>query len=158
MMFPHTCTIYNKYREGREDKWHRTVLHGVLWDNVRGNKARSGAVDNDDSAVIIIPTNGRTGYKPPKKFVALLYANAKRLPQSVQPFSLMFYSLAHHNKTDIWTINAGDIIVFGEIDFVFDDEHRLADLERQYEDVLTITKVDRKIFGTPLDHWEVGAK
>lgn len=158
MMFPHTCTIYNKYREGREDKWHRTVLHGVLWDNVRGINARNGAVDNNDSAVIIIPAIGRTGYKPPKKFAAHLCENAKRLPQAVLPFSRMSFSLTHHNKTDVWTINAGDLIVFGEIDFVFDDEHRLADLERQYDDVLTITKVDRRIFGSHLDHWEVGAK
>ena len=133
-MFPHTCTIYNKYRENREDKWHRTVIHGVLWDNVRGINARSGAVDNDDSAVIIIPSRDRTGYKTPKEFAALT------------------------DKTGKWTVNAGDIIVFGNIDFVFDDEHRLADLERQHDDVLTITKVDRKIFGTPLDHWELGAK
>jgi len=133
-MFPHTCTIYNKYREGREDKWQRTVIEGILWDNVRGINARSGAVDNDDSAVIIIPSRDRTRYKSPKEFAAL------------------------PDKTGKWTVNAGDIIVFGEIDFVFDDENRLADLERQYDDVLTITKVDRKIFGTPLDHWEVGAK
>lgn len=134
MMFPHTCTIYNKYRDGREDKWQRTVLSGILWDNIRGINARNGAVDNADDAVIIIPSRGRTGYQSPKEFAALT------------------------DKTDKWTVNAGDIIVFGEIDFVFDDEHRLADLERQYDDVLTITKVDRKIFGTPLDHWEVGAK
>lgn len=134
MMFPHTCTIYNKYRDAREEKWHRTVIHGVLWDNVRGINARSGAVDNDDSAVIIIPARGRTGYTSPKEFAALT------------------------DKTDAWTINAGDLIVFGEIDFVFDDEHRLADLERQYDDVLTITKVDRRIFGSYLDNWEVGAK
>ena len=133
-MFPHTCTIYNKYRDGREDKWQRTVIAGVLWDNVRGINARSGAVDNDDSAVIIIPSIDRNGYKSPKEFAAL------------------------PDKTGKWTVNAGDIIFFGDIDFVFDDEHRLADLERQYDDVLTITKVDRKIFGTPLDHWEVGAK
>lgn len=134
MLFPHTCTIYNRYREGKEDKWQRTVLSGILWDNVRGINARSGAVNNEDSAVIIIPFRSRTGYETPKAFTALTDKNAA------------------------WTLNVGDIIVLGAIDFEFDDTHRLADLERQYDDVLTITKVDRRIFESDLDHWEVGAK
>jgi len=134
MQFPHSCTVYNRYRDGREDKWQRTVLEGIFWDNVRGLTARTGAVDNDDSALIIIPATRRRGYLPPKAF-----AKAE-------------------NKTDCWTLQPGDKIVFGNIAFEIDEIHRLAELEQSYDDVLTITKVDRRIFGSRLDHWEVGAK
>lgn len=134
MQFPHSCTIYNRYRDGREDKWQRTVLAGIFWDNVRGITARTEAVDNNDSAEIIIPAAHRCGYLPPKVF-----AKAE-------------------NKMGHWTLQPGDKIVFGNVAFEIDETHRLAELEQSYDDVLTITKVDRRIFGSSLDHWEVGAK
>lgn len=134
MLFPHTCTIYNRYRDGKEDKWQRTVLESIFWDNVRGLNARKGAVDNADGALIIIPANVRSGYLAPKQFA-----------QAV-------------DRAHCWTLQPGDKIVFGRIDYEVDDLHRLADLERQYDDVLTITKVDRRLFGSSMDHWEVSAK
>lgn len=133
-MFPHAATVYNHYRDGREDRWQRTILKSIFWDNTRGINARTGAIDNDDSALIIIPCEERTGYLPPKKFART------------------------ENKARNWTLQPGDKIVFGAIDFEINETHRLAELESDYDDVLTITKVDRHLFGSSLDHWEVGAK
>ena len=133
-MFPHAATVYNHYRDGREDRWQRTILKSIFWDNTRGINARTGAIDNDDSALIIIPCEDRTGYLPPKKFART------------------------ENKSGNWTLQPGDKIVFGAIDFEINETHRLAELESDYDDVLTITKVDRHLFGSSLDHWEVGAK
>lgn len=133
-MFPHVATVYNHYRNGKEDKWQRTVLEGIFWDNTRGINARTGAVDNEDSALIIIPVAFRNGYLPPKEFARTA------------------------NKASFWTLQPGDKIVFGRISYEIDEMRRLAELEKNYDDVLTITKVDRHIFGSSLDHWEVGAK
>lgn len=133
-MFPHVATVYNHYRDGRGDKWQRTVLESIFWDNTRGINARTGAIDNDDSALIIIPCIDRFGYLPPKEFSKT------------------------EDKSGSWTLQPGDKIVFGSIDFEIDETHRLAELESDYDDVLTITKVDRHLFGSSLDHWEVGAK
>lgn len=134
MLFPHSCTVYNRYREGKEDIWQRTVLTGIFWDNVRGLNSRTGAVDHEDSAVIIISAADRTGYLSPKEYARV------------------------EDKAGYWTLQPGDKIVFGKILYEIDETHRLAELEKDYDDVLNITKVDRRIFGSTLDHWEVGAK
>lgn len=134
MLFPHSCTVYNRYREGKEDIWQRTVLESIFWDNVRSLNSRTGAVDHEDSAVIIIPAVNRKGYLSPKEYVKV------------------------EDKAGYWTLQPGDKIVFGAIDFEIDETHRLAELEKDYDDVLNITRVDRRIFGSTLDHWEVGAK
>lgn len=134
MLFPHSCTVYNRYREGKEDIWQRTVLESIFGDNVRSLNSRRGAVDHEDSAVIIIPAVNRKGYLSPKEYVKV------------------------EDKAGYWTLQPGDKIVFGAIDFEIDETHRLAELEKDYDDVLNITRVDRRIFGSTLDHWEVGAK
>lgn len=134
MLFPHSCTVYNRYREGKEDIWQRTVLESIFGDNVRGLNSRTGAVDHEDSAVIIIPAVNRKGYLSPKEYVKV------------------------EDKAGYWTLQPGDKIVFGKILYEIDETHRLAELEKDYDDVLNITRVDRRIFGSTLDHWEVGAK
>jgi len=126
--------VYNRYREGKEDIWQRTVLESIFWDNVRGLNSRTGAVDHEDSAVIIIPAVNRKGYLSPKEYVKV------------------------EDKAGYWTLQPGDKIVFGKILYEIDETHRLAELEKDYDDVLNITRVDRRIFGSTLDHWEVGAK
>lgn len=53
-----------------------------------------------------------------------------------------------------WTLKPGDKIVKGLIE---QDFTKITDLEKAYDDVHDITKVDKKDFGSAnMRHWEVG--
>ena len=53
-----------------------------------------------------------------------------------------------------WTLKPGDKICKGLID---QDFTKITDLEKAYDDVHDITKVDKKDFGSAnMRHWEVG--
>lgn len=129
-------TIYNRYfdKETRLDKYHRTVLYGVFWDEVKAvNRIQSGLEDTD-KVTIIIPFSVTTDkkYVPPKAF--------DKLP----------------DKTGYFTLQEGDRVVRGDINFEIIG--KMSDLDKEYE-AYTITSVDTKDFGSPhMRHWEVGAK
>lgn len=129
-------TIYNKYfdKETRLDKYQRTVLYGVFWDERKAvNRLQSG-LEDADKVTIIIPFSVTTDkkYVPPKAF--------DRLP----------------DKTGYFTLQEGDRVVRGDINFEITG--KVSDLDKEYE-AYTITSVDTKDFGSPhMRHWEVGAK
>nr|DAQ38489.1 MAG TPA: hypothetical protein [Caudoviricetes sp.] len=129
-------TIYNKYfdKATRTDKYQRTILYGVFWDCKKAvNRIQSG-LENADEAFIAIPFVVDSGkkYIVPKEFEKL------------------------DDKTGYFTLQEGDRVVQGEIDF--EVTGKLSDLDKQYE-AFTITSVDTKNFGSPhMRHWEVGAK
>lgn len=129
-------TIYNRYfdKETRLDKYQRTVLKGVFWDEVKAvNRIQSG-LEDADKVTIIIPFSVTTDkkYVPPKAF--------DRLP----------------DKTGYFTLQEGDRVVRGDINFEITG--KVSDLDKEYE-AYTITSVDTKDFGSPhMRHWEVGAK
>lgn len=59
------------------------------------------------------------------------------------------------DKTGKWTIGLGDKIVKGDIP----DTVLVKDLELEYDDVLNVTSVDPKLFGSlRMHHVEIGAK
>lgn len=37
-MFPDAVTLYNKYVEENAEKWKRTVLTGVYWNDIEGGR------------------------------------------------------------------------------------------------------------------------
>lgn len=137
-MFPHTVTIYNQYLgKNRLNHWQRTVLSGVFWDSTKGISIGKGNLTSDDEATVRIPVQVRCKgrqYISPKVFAGL------------------------EDKTGYWTLSPEDRMVYGDIPFVVDDEHRISMLEQQYDDVLTITKVNYLCYGGHLAHWEVGGK
>ncbi len=63
-MFKDTVTLYNKYVEDGTERWKRTVLPNVYWNDIRGTILRKTGVESACSVVIIIPR--RTGYQKPK--------------------------------------------------------------------------------------------
>ncbi len=132
-MFNDTCTIYNKHIDGKEEKWQRTILKGVFWDGVRGSNFRKTGLENADSVFILIP------YK--------IKADRQFLPPNEW--------LNTEDKTQYWTLHPGDTIIKGDIDYeVLKSSKEL----EQFGECYKITKVDNKVFGGDMAHWEVGAK
>ena len=129
-------TIYNRYfdKATRLDKYQRTILYGVFWDERKAvNRLQSG-LEDADKVTIIIPFAVTTDkkYAPPKEFEKL------------------------EDKTGYFTLQEGDRVVKGAIDFEITG--KLSDLDKECE-AYTITSVDIKDFGSPhMRHWEVGAK
>ena len=130
-MFPHTVTVYNKYKDGTTEKWQRTILYGVLWDAVKGATVRRTGVTSADGLQLIIPMAGRRGYRPPKEWAGLT------------------------DKSSFWTLQSGDMVALGALEYeIVKSSAELRDLD----DILTITSVDTKGFGSGMDFWEVAAK
>lgn len=129
-------TIYNRYfdKETRLDKYQRTVLYGVFWDERKAvNRLQSG-LEDADKVTIIIPFTVTTDkkYVPPKEFEKL------------------------DDKSDYFTLQEGDRVVKGAVDFEITG--KVSDLDKEYE-AFTITSVDTKDFGSlHMRHWEVGAR
>lgn len=130
-MFPHTVTVYNKYKDGTTEKWQRTVLYGVLWDAIKGAVTRKTGVTSADGLQLIIPMTGRRGYRPPKEWAGLT------------------------DKFGFWTLQSGDMVALGALEYeIVKSSSEL----RDFDHVLTITSVDTKNFGSGMDYWEVSAK
>lgn len=129
-------TIYNKYfdKASRLDKYQRTVLKGVFFDNKKAVNTIKSGMENADEAMIVIPfsVNSNKTYKNPIEFQKLI------------------------DKSNYFTLQEGDRVVKGDIDFEITG--KLSELDKNY-DAYTITSVDTKDFGSlRMRHWEVGAK
>lgn len=129
-------TIYNKYFDTatRLDKYQRTVLYGVFWDDKKAvNRLQSGLQDADE-VLIVIPfsVSSNRQYIPPKEFLRL------------------------EDKSGYYTLQEGDRVVRGDIEFEITG--KVSELDDLYE-AFTVTSVDTKDFGSlHMRHWEVGAK
>lgn len=132
-MFRDVCTVFNKYLEDNTEKWQKTTLTGIFWDGVRGSNFRKTGLENADSVFVLIPHKARANrqYESPKGFL-----NAE-------------------DKTEFWTLQPGDTIIRGDIDYeVVKSSKELEQFDESYK----ITKIDNKHFGGNMAHWEVGAK
>ena len=129
-MFMHTVTLYNKVDDGN---WQRTVLSGAYWNDTKGATIRKTGVVPDNSLQLFISLNARTNraYKPPKEWQAL------------------------SDKSDFWTLQNGDIVVKGNVDYEI--KRSPSELMSKFDNVRTITAVDDNAFGS-LGHWEVSGK
>ncbi len=129
-MFPHTVTIYNR---DKEEHYHRTVIKGVLWNSSKGAVARKTGMSSADGLQLIIPFDAVQGdvYTKPKEWAELA------------------------DKNGHWTLQPKDIVILGKIDYeVVKSSKELL----QFDDVLTISNIDTRNFGTDMDHWEVTGK
>ena len=128
-MFVHTVTIYNKYREDNVEKWARTVLHGVFWNSSQGATTRKTGVSKADGVMVVIPRKIEQAkkYLSPKQWAA--------------------------NRAGRWTLQPQDKIVKGEI--AYEIVKSASELEKQFDDVMTIQHVDDRDFGGNMAHWEV---
>jgi hypothetical protein len=137
-------TIYNKYVVAGAERYQRTAIIAVAWENRKAaNVIASGGQISVDSARIFIPFVVGANYLKPISWQALF------------------------TKTGKWTLQVGDIVVKG---VVTDELHdavvsppaaafTVTDLKAKYDDVRVISSVDTMDLGSAsMQHWQVGAK
>lgn len=126
------CTIYNKYLVGRVDTYQRVQISGVHWEQ---RHAREGNQDNDFT-IVYIPFARGDDYLKPREWQALA------------------------SKSGAWTLQIGDVIVKGLVsDELVAGTFTLSSLKAAYDDVLVISSVDTRDYGSSnMQHWEVTAR
>lgn len=137
-----SMTVYNRYVSSGAEKYQRTEIDTVEWQNRKAaNIIRSGLLAADSVVVFVSFTVG-DDYLKPKAWQAL----------SV--------------KTGKWTLAIGDVIVKG---IVTDEIHdavvsppsaafTMTDLKAAHDDVVTIKSVDTMDMGSiSMRHWQLGA-
>ncbi|MBY6844869.1 hypothetical protein HYI19_08650 [Clostridium botulinum] len=115
-------TIYNKWYDSMNDidKYQRTVIKGVNWQSKRnGTVSDKGLLLADSTLIFIDKLNN---YVSPKNFLKL--SNEERL--------------------NYFTLNPGDKIVKGEVDFEITGikPYRIADLESEFDNVIDVKSVN----------------
>lgn len=123
VLFKNTdITIYNRYYDKSLgiDKYQRTVIKGVNWQGKRNAAVSDKGVLLADSTLIFI--DKLDNYVSPKRF--------KKLSDEERPKHFTFNS-------------NGDKIVKGEVDFEITGvkPFRIADLDNEFDDVITIKSV-----------------
>lgn len=129
-------TVYNKYIDAttRSEKYQRTVVLSVAWENRKGSNALAmGSVIAANQANIYIPLSERVDYLDPIEWLAA--------------------------KTGKWTLQVGDVIVRGTVTDEISSSFTISDLKAKYNNVLVITSVDYMDAGSlSMHHWKVGAQ
>lgn len=129
-------TIYNKYYDKALglDRYQRTVIKGVHWEDTQGANIIKSGLENADRIFVSIPFGCQADrtYCKPKAFESLA------------------------DKSIFFTIQPGDRIIKGAIDFDINGSAKA--LDETYE-TFTVTTVDTLDFGSSrLHHWEVGGR
>ena len=124
-------TLYNKYLVNRVEVWQRVEILQVQWEQRHARNQN----DSDDLATIYIPLARGDDYLTPRNWQAL------------------------GSKSGYWTLQVGDVVVKNLVEDEISVSTPLSLLKNTYDDVLVITSVDVRDFGSPdLQHWQVGAK
>ncbi len=133
MIFTDTITIYSYYKDNGVEKWHRTVLKGVMWKRKRVQSVNiDGKLNIVDTVSITIPY--RALYLPYKEF------------------------LLSSDRLSHWTIETASnlsVAVLGECDKEIGDNYRLKDLKRDYSDVVTLKSLADNTNRDHLKNWKV---
>ncbi|RJQ42816.1 MAG: hypothetical protein C4545_04055 [Anaerolineaceae bacterium] len=130
-------TIYNRYIDAttRTEKYQRTVIPAVFWENRKAaNVIKSGLLAADQASVYV-PFTAGINHLEPAAWQALT------------------------SKTGKWTIAIGDAIVKGDVTDEIEGSFTITSLKAKYDDVLIITSVDAQDYGSVgMQHWQIGAK
>jgi len=115
-------TIYNRYYDlaNDVDRYQRTVIKGVNWQGKRNGTVSDKGLLLADSTLIFI--DKLDNYVSPKRFA----------------------KLTTEERLNHFTLNIGDKIVKGEVDFEVTGikPFRIADLESEFDDVIDIKSVN----------------
>ena len=134
----HNCniTLYNKIIEpDSTEKYRRTEIYDVFWEDKKGISSHRIGVDTDDLATIIIWFESKCDktFEKPKIWAKNNYPKHK------------------------FTLQPGDIIIKNIVDGA-DEIADFEKLERNYDDVLKISLVTTGDFGDETSqHWQIGA-
>ena len=124
-------TIYNKYIENRSEKYKRTVIPDVVWQATDAiSRAKEQVAAN--SALIMIPFALGAEYQKPKVWAT---------------------------DRDGWTLQEGDVVVRGIVTDEITTEYGISNLQKDYDDVLTIFSIAAMDEGSAnVQHWELNCK
>lgn len=134
MITPHDMTVYNRYIDGGIEKYKRSVVYGVKWENRKAaNVVKSGLLAAD-SVVVYVPFQRGENYVTPKFWSAL------------------------EDKGQKWTLKDGDYLVKGVVVNEITSSFTISMLKAMYDNVVQIRSVDTMDAGSAsLHHWQVGA-
>lgn len=164
-MFEDEITIFNKkYNSKLKDfVYIRTYLTGVNVDLKKAVNVIKSGLENADSGTIIIPEDvdaENKEFTKPIKYKKSVGTKSfitqevdKLLVNQSDDIEVMYLS----SESNTWTLNSGDIVVLGIVDYDINGENTIAHLRENYDDVYEITSVDTKLHGG-LPHWEIGVK
>lgn len=140
-MFEDCITIFNKKYDStiRDYIYIRTYLIGVNIEKKKAVNVIKSGLENASSGTIYIPIEDLDSenkeYISPKKYNQLSAEEVKKY----------------------YTLQSGDIVVNGIIDYTIDENNTITALKNNYDDVFEIIVVDNKIKGG-LPHWEIALK
>lgn len=124
-------TLYNRVG-GSVATFYRTHLRGVYFEDVKSQRINKQGAVTADSMLLLIPAGVNAGGKS--------FAGQKGFA-------------ATEEKTGLWTLAEGDIVVRG---IIHDDIAAQSDLEKLYDTVRKITAIIDNRHGSPaVRHWEV---
>lgn len=134
-------TLYNKYYDTEDKciKYKRSYLNGVNYRGGYGTNTSSKSINNNDENIIYIPFSVYSGNK---KYIK---------PKSYE-------ILSKSERENYFTLNSGDIVVKGIIDFELTNEkgNNLKFLNEFYDDVSTVNNVKTYDCGSDyMKHWKV---
>lgn len=132
-------TIYNKAydRDSGSNKYYRTVLKGVNWQDTTAVQPVESGVVTADISKIYIPFQAETEkqFRKPRNF------------------------LAENEKDGVFTIAPGDIIIKGIVDAEIKTQKDEERLQNSVDDFRVIASVDTNDYGSPfMQHWAVTAE
>lgn len=136
VLFGDTVTLYNHYREAREDKWQRSVLRGVQIRRKQETAATENGLKLYESVSISIPVSVDAGGR-----------------HYIEPSA--FASAGQREK--YWTLNAStnlDVIVPGACAKELTEEFTLASLQKD-AGFVTVKAVRDNTLRRYLKHWKV---
>ena len=154
-MFEDTITIFNrKYNsDNRDYNYYRTYLSNVNVDKKKAVNVIKSGLENASSGTIIIPTSYLSSedktYISPKKY--------QQLSEEVEETGDEEEETTKAEIEDYFTLQEGDIVIIGEVDYQIDEDNTLTNLKTSYDDVYEIVSIDDKLKGG-LPHWEVEIK
>ncbi len=140
-MFEDVITVFNKKYDSNIKDYHyiRTYLMGVNVDKKKAVNVIKSGLENASSGTVIIPIENLESeekeYISPKKYQKL---SSKQLAK-------------------YFTLQEGDIIVIGKLNYIVDEKNTITNLKNKYDDIFEIIVVDDKLKGS-LPHWEIALK
>lgn len=140
-MFEDCITIFNKkYDSIKRDYYYiRTYLEGVNVEKRKAVNVIKSGLENASSGTVYIPLEDLKSedkeYVSPKKYQSLKTEEVKKY----------------------FTLQTGDYIVVGIVDYTIDEKNTTTKLKNEFDNVFEILVVDDKLKGG-LSHWEVSLK
>ncbi len=140
-MFEDSITIFNKkYDPDKRDYYFvRTYIVGVNIEKKKAVNVIKSGLENASSATIYIPIENLESED--KEYI---------LPKKYQRLSIK-------EIEKYYTLQPGDYIVQGIIEYDIDEKNTVTKLKNEVDDVFEILIVDNKLKGG-LPHWEVALK